>query len=317
MFGKNYSLKIQELLSQYLYQHKQLHLPGLGKFELNPSVNIYETKEEGWPPDTITFSANKHTPVDDDFINFLVQHSGKMKPLAMSDLESYLSSGTQLLNIGKPFPLKGIGSLVKLSNGDLAFQQGSPVLQKAEIPPADYILKDRTKQTSETEELSFASPERKNSRKLFIAIASVIALALIGWAIYLAIPKKEIATTDDTVQTDNTITSTDTVTNQAISDTTKADTAQVAKKDSIVAVPVPVVTASNGFKLVIETFPEKYRAEKRTTVLNGRGHKVTMEIQDSAHYNLTMVVMRPLSDTAYVIDSLRKFYRWRPQLVKQ
>ncbi len=314
---KNYCLKIQELLSQYLYQHKQLSLPGLGKFELNPSVNIYETKEEGWPPDTITFIPNKQIAAEDEFINFLVQHSGKMKPLAISDLESYISSGMQLLNIGKPFPLKGIGSLVKLSNGDYAFQQGSPVLQKAEIPPADYILKDRTKQSNETEEMNFISPERKNSKKLFIGIASVIALSLIGWAIYLAIPKNETVVADDTVNSDQTIISTDTGTNLLTSDTTKADIAQVVKKDSIVAVTPATVTAGTGFKLVIETFPQKYRAEKRTAILIGRGHQVTMEIQDSTHYHITMIVKRPLSDTSYVIDSLRKYYRWKPQLVKQ
>ena len=112
-------MKIQDLLPQYLYQQKKLTLPTIGTFELNSAINVYELKEEGWPDNTITFSADRNALLSDELLAYIVQHTGKMKPLAISDLESHLSNGMQMLNIGKPFPFYQ-GSNMALENDSTA-----------------------------------------------------------------------------------------------------------------------------------------------------------------------------------------------------
>ena len=181
-------MKVQDLLAEYLYQNKTLILPSIGSFELNSAINIYETKEESWPEDAITFTQNSNAAVEDHFVSYLVQHSGKMKPLALSDLDSYISNGVQLLNIGKPFTIKGIGALTKMGN-QLSFQQGHPVIEKSE-QTTTYVVKDRTRQKEEIKELNFDSETRKgSSRRLLIILASVVAPGLIDGPFISPFPK--------------------------------------------------------------------------------------------------------------------------------
>lgn len=309
-------MKIQDLLPQYLYQQKKLTLPGLGTFELNSAINVYELKEEGWPENTITFSPNRSATLSDELLAYIVQHTGKMKPLAFSDLESHLSNGVQMLNIGKPFPLKGIGSLTKINNGDLVFHQGTPALEKIDSINTDHV-KDRTAEQDEINEIDFTSAPEKSSKKMIIILASVLAVALIAWAIYLAMPKKQTAAVteqDETTQQD-----TIAATPPAITDTTatKPDTAISRKPDSVVVAPAPVTVAPSGtFQLVIQQYKSKAAAQQKFDVLKLRGHNVELKMKDSTRYQIILNVNRPLSDTTYVRDSLKRWYLWKSYLVK-
>ena len=299
-------MKIQDLLSQYLYQQKTLSLPGLGVFELDPNVNIHEEKEEGWPADTITYKQDRNATVSDHFLAYLVQHTGKMKPLAMSDLESYLSNGTQLLNIGKPFPLTGIGLLSKTTQGDFVFEQGTPFIEKTSSANMG-LAKDKTVGQPE-KDIDFSHIPKKSSKKLIILFGSLIGLVLIGWAIYiyLGMPKKEIIpeTTESSAAAD-TVATTPLLTDNTT--TTQTDSLQTTGT-------VPV--AETSFVLLIGQFNNQANATKRLTALKGRGHQVELQVQDSAHYNLLLKINKPLSDTSVVKDSLLKYYLWKSTVIK-
>ncbi len=309
-------MKIHDLLPQYLYQQKKLTLPGLGTFELNSAINVYELKEEGWPENTITFSQDRKAALSDDLLAYIVQHTGKMKPLAFSDLESHLSNGVQMLNIGKPFPLKGIGSLTKINNGDLVFHQGTPALEKIDSINTDHV-KDRTAEQDEINEIDFTHSPEKSSKKMIIILAAVLAVVLIAWAVYLAMPKKQ--TTEVTEEPETTQQDTIAATPPAVTDTTatKPDTAISRKPDSVVMAPAPVtVSPSGSFQLVIQQFKSKAAAQQKFDVLKLRGHNVELKMKDSSRYQIILTVNRPLSDTTYVRDSLKRWYLWKSYLVK-
>jgi hypothetical protein len=302
MFEQNISVKVQDLLGEFLYQNKQLTLPTIGSFEMDASVNVYESKEGTLPENTIRFTQNTQAAAHDDLMNYLVQHSGKMKPLALSDLESYISNGWQLLNIGKPFTIRGVGSLTK-SGSTLHFQQGTPVLEKAEATGA-YNVKDRTREKEEIKELNFDSEVKKGGgKKAIIGIASVAALALIGWAIYLAIPKNDTVANDEqeTVQPDTSST-------QATQ-----DTVVTLIQDTAATVSVKVDTS---FQLVLFTFADTVKANKELRKQLTRRTNVAMVQKDSL-YQLLLTVNKPLADTTKVMDSLRSYYLLKPKLVKQ
>lgn len=309
-------MKIQDLLPQYLYQQKKLTLPTIGTFELNSAINVYELKEEGWPDNTITFSADRNALLSDELLAYLVQHTGKMKPLAISDLESHLSNGMQMLNIGKPFPLKGIGSLTKINNGDLVFHQGTPALEKIDSINTDHV-KDRTAEQDEINEIDFTHAPEKSSKKVIIILASVLAVALIAWAIYLAMPKKHVPSLTEEPET--TQQDTIAVTPPAITDTTaaKPDTSISRKPDSVVVPQTPVTVAATGsFQLVIQQYKSQAAAQQKLDVLKLRGHNVELRVKDSSRYQIILNVNRPLSDTTYVRDSLKRWYLWKSYLVK-
>jgi hypothetical protein len=305
-------LKIQDLFAHYLYEHKSLTLPGVGTFEVNPDVNIYETKEAGWPENTITFKADKTAIASDEFITYLAKNSGKMKTLAVSDLESFINNGQQFLNIGKPFQIMGVGSLIKPSLGDLMFQQGMPVLEKSELPNAEYILKERTKQDELTERIDFSHEAIKSSKMPIIIFGSVIAVALIALAIYFALPKKEKTTdlNNEQTQVQDTV---QTIVNKPDTSTTAAP--QSMKPDTL-QVQTTTNLPADSFQLLIQSFKYKNIAEAKEANLKLRGHRVSLQMKDSTRYDLILTVLKPLSDTAHVKDSLKRFYLWRTKLIQ-
>lgn len=302
MFEQIISVKVQDLLGEFLYQHKQLTLPTIGSFELDASVNVYESKDGSLPENSIRFIQNNQTQPTDELMAYLVQHSGKMKPLALSDLESYISNGWQLLNIGKPFTIKGVGSLTK-TGSILSFQQGTPVFDKAE-PSGVYAVKDRSREKEEIKELNFDSEVKKgSSKKIIIAIASIAALALIGWAIYLAIPKNNTATAEDT-QTEQ---------QETASSGTAVDTTSTLVPDSVAVTPVVVDTS---FQLVLFTFSDTTKANKELRKQLSRRSNVSVVSKDSV-FQIVLTVNKPLADSAKVMDSLRSYYLLKPKLAKQ
>ncbi|RXK57697.1 hypothetical protein ESA94_19420 [Lacibacter luteus] len=293
-------MKIQELLAQYLYKEKSLTLPGLGRFELDPSVILTDTKEQVWPEGAITFTMDRQAQLSDDLLTYLVQQTGKMKPLALSDLESYISTGVQLINIGKPFLIKGIGSLSKNQTTQLQFEQGNPVLEKIDSISTDHV-RDRTILPDDEKEIDFSHEAKKSSKKPILILGLIVALALVGWAVWLAFPKKQ-ATTTEQENTEQTAAALDTpVLEQADSSTMLKDSAQIT-----IAPPATIDTSS--FKLIVETLSSKAKADARIAFHKSRARELQLEMKDSTHYQLILHVARPLRDTAFLKDSLQKFY---------
>ncbi len=297
-------MKVQDLLGEFLYQHKQLILPTIGSFHMDSSVNVYESKDGVLPENTIQFTQNNQAGFDDELLQFLVQQSGKMKALAMSDLDSYISNGHQLLNIGKPFNIKGVGSLTKKGTA-FFFEQGAPILEKTEASGA-YNLKDRTRYKEEVKELNFDSEEKKgNGKKIMIVTASIIALALIGWAVYLALPDNETTANEQESVVQDTA--------QIISsDTGRVSTIPVARDTTI---RLAAAVTDSSFQLILFSFADSAKANREMAKQLIKRNNIALMQKDSI-YQIVLTVKRPLTDTAKVMDSLRSFYWLKPKLVK-
>ena len=97
-------MKIDQVLVHYLLKTKHLSLQGIGTFDLDATLpdSADPDKPIIIPADAIKFNYNPKTVEDDELVNFIVLHTKKIKPLASSDLDSFLSLGRQFLNIGKP-----------------------------------------------------------------------------------------------------------------------------------------------------------------------------------------------------------------------
>src|SRR6185437_15191478 len=117
-----------------LLKTKQLTLQGIGIFHLDASVPTSADPDKPIiiPENAITFQYDPRAKEDEGLVDFIVEHTKKIKPLAASDLDSYLSLGRQFLNIGNPLILPGIGTLDKLNSGVLAFKPGSLMPDKME-----------------------------------------------------------------------------------------------------------------------------------------------------------------------------------------
>lgn len=300
-------MKVQESLSQYLYETKKLSLPGIGHFTLDSAVNIYEKSDNEILQQSIQFVPDTREIDDPELISHLVKTTGKMRPLAMSDLESYLSTGKQLLNIGKPFILPGIGSLVKMREG-IQFTPGQFIPPKLEDRVTEHKFRDKTVEepnfSSIEREFDYDEGSRRKSRKGLMLLAGVLIIALAGWAIYYFFIQKNTSESNSNTS-EEVISAIDTTAVKPLDSTTvKTVDTLAAKLTGIAAIPDSI---SYTYAIVLREYTYLKSAEQRKAQLQSLKYKVFVEIKDSTHHNLLIPVKGLLTDSTKVIDSLSRY----------
>jgi len=298
-------MKIEQLLVEHFYIAKQVTLQGIGTFTLSPDfiMPADSDKDIVLPENAVSFQFNSRAKEDEALINYIVQQSGKMKPLASSDLESYLMLASQFLNIGKPLIINGIGTLEKNQTGEYLFTPGQYINTKVE--DATVQLKEKSR-----EEVSFANEAKAApvNKKLLLTILAIIGIAIIGWAAWYFLNNKKTGepAAQNTVEQSTPVAA-------PVTDTIKKDTnALVSKKPDSVAMLQPVantpVTGNYTFKIVFKVTSNKAAAVEKMNTMILRGHKVIMYTADSVTYKLAEPFNLPLADTAKIKDSLNTYY---------
>ena len=107
----------------YLLKNKQISLQGIGTFKLDISLPEVTDNEKPViiPANAVSFHYDPKVGEEETIVDFIVEHTKKIKPLASADLDSFLTLGRQFLNIGKPFTIQNLGTLDKLKSGELEF----------------------------------------------------------------------------------------------------------------------------------------------------------------------------------------------------
>ena len=290
-------MKLDHLLSQFLYQHKQLVLPGIGTFTLDSSVVVPADSDKYRTPANGIHFSNKSAPnFDPELVKYIHTHTGKMMPLAQSDLESYISLGHQFLNIGKPLFIEGIGTLVKVNSGLFDFMPGEFVTQKLEDN------RDVNRKSSFDDE-SKREPESNGTRNIFVAAAIIGTLALVAWGAWYLYQKNvtsPVSPAEQQVVADSAvILPPDSTAAQAYS-----PDSSLLKTDSALATS----TAPGTYKFILETAGKK-RALRRYTQLKEFENKIQMETTDSISFKLYFELKALPSDTTRIRDSLSRYYQ--------
>jgi hypothetical protein len=305
-------LKLPLLITQFLYQNKKVNLPGIGSFTMDPNIIIPEDVEKN-PHEIVQGIEYNNAPVykaDDDLIEFIKHHTGKMKSLAEADLESYLTLGIQLLNIGKPFYFEGIGAIIKSQEGKYEFTPGEYVsIQKEDQAEIEKKEKAEKRKAVFEEKHDDYQPQSNSSGRFLVFAGVIIGLALIGWGGYTLYKKN---TYQETIPIVNPITP-DTVATKTDTLITDTNVANVAKKDSLQSPkPVAVINTFSGdsakYKYVILETENKYRALKRYNQLLSFSLKIKMETKDSSFFKLYFTFPARIKDTLRIKDSLSNEY---------
>ena len=289
-------MKLEQLIVQYLYQNKSVSLQEIGNFHIAPEVIIPQDSDKDFqlPADAISYDYDLKAVADEGLVDFIVQQTRKIKPLAASDLESYTSLNKQFLNIGKPLIIDGLGTLQKNQSGKYEFSQSHLFNTKTEAKPTEIREKAN-------EEISFSTPKKtesgnKNSKSwLIVFVLLFFILGAVALLYYLNMPKRE--TVD-------------------LPEKTEVVTPPVLVKDSsnkpidsiqLVSAPLPKVDDGYSFKVVIKTYTNLANAQAALNRLKGYGHNVLLTTKDSVNYQIKIPFNRSLADTSRIKDSLNKF----------
>jgi hypothetical protein len=296
-------LKIPQLLVQYLYTNRKMSLPGLGHFTLDKSVILPDENDRNLhsTPNAVQFQNANIVAADKELISFICEQTGKIKPLAISDLDSYLNLGMEMLNIGKPFYLEGIGTITKNRAGKFDFSPGEYSLIKETGSSADHEKKKvyAKDKRQVTENLPV---QNRNGLKILAFISALVIVGLGGWMIY----KKN----GQTVSESNPDTSSVVLQQVPVAadtlkrDTLRKDTAKILLADT----PHPVAALHEGtpYKFIILS-TDKARAMRRYNQLIGFNLKAHYYHVDST-YKVYFQFPALARDTTHIKDSLRKEY---------
>ena len=301
-------MKIEQLIVQQLYKRKEVALQGIGIFRLRPDVLLPAEGEKDFsiPADAFSFEYNLKAQEDDALVDYIVQQTGKIKPLASSDLDSYAILAKQFLNLGKPLRIEGIGTVQKNQKGDYEFTAGQFI-----NPKIDDIFKPVTERKKE--EISFESESTANNKKRNLMIGLIITvLVFAGLALYYFLVLKN----NGTKQVEQ---------NPIAADSLKKDSAQMValkndtnKKSTVdsskLIAPALPSTAKDisSFMIVLKEYSSSEAVQKAYKRLTNWGHKMQIVKADSTHYKLVMPFIKPLSDTARARDSVQRFFGGKP-----
>jgi hypothetical protein len=292
-------MKMEQLIVQYLYSSKKVTLQDIGVFIISTDINIPVDSEKDTvlPENAIEFIYDAKAGVDEGLIQYIVENTRKIRPLATSDLESFIILNKQFLNIGKPLIIEGLGTLQKTQAGIYTFTQANTSHVMLKEPPK--VVTEKT-----IEKISFATPQKENnvntSKFALFGILGLVLLAALGFAAYYFITKKENNEKNDS---NIAIEKNDTSSNISPNKIKPSDTAIITK-------PIAkAIVDTNSFYVVIKEYPELAVAQKRLNTLRGYGNNLILSTKDSITYKMKMPFKLPLSDTLRIKDSLSKFFK--------
>ena len=322
-------------MSQYLYQTRKLDLQGIGSFTLDAGAVIpQETDKIGQMPATgIQFKNVTIATADDALVNFIKEHTGKMKSLAASDLDFFLTTGRQLLNIGKPFYLEGIGTLVKNKDGRLDFTPGEYMIARIDSPGhsghSSHGGHSGTERNVTDEGPREREPRNNSDRQILVLIGIVVGLLIIGGGGYylykrnsftepaaekqaVVIPDTTSSKPDATAAVNpsasDTVAGSKVVPSQGTKPAGQAPATPSVTPPAAPTVNVPVPPGALLYRFVILTTENKHHALRRYNQLLGYKLNIKMDQKDSAWFKLYFPIAALARDTAYIKDSLSDTY---------
>jgi hypothetical protein len=299
-------LKISPLIAKYLQEFKTVNIEGFGKFFIDGNAAYAEASEKNAPVNPIQYEYSPGLVTDSAFIDYVIKETGKIRPLAIADLETYISLAKQLLNISKPFVIDSVGTLTKVTAGHYEFTPGNYEPPKINTDnERDRKLRQAKEVSRETEirySKSYDGEPKANNKALIKKVLGALTLLLLlgaaGWAVYHFIINKE--------------TNKPTATVQSRTDGKPEDTSTTSKKDTtnLTQTAKPMVKDSLGrveYKAVIK-IADSINAYERYNGLKKIDKPAVIYKADANNFKVAILLKALPQDTARVADSIHTYY---------
>lgn len=307
-------MKVEQFIVQYLYNNKRVSIPDIGVFSIvsGTIMPVENDKDNTLPPGSIEFEYNTRAEKDEGLIDFIVAESRKIRPLATSDLESYIILSRQFLNIGKPLVIDGLGTLIKNQQGTYDFTQGlvaNPRLESKKVEIKEKIQED----------ISFSSPAKTapTNKILMLVLATLLLLSIAAALYYFLVYNKKTATPlAEETATLNVDSNEAGITTSTVATSQDSSTNNGLNKDSLAAIAsnTAAVAPADGytFKVQIKRYDSREAADRAYNRLTSYGHKLLLRQKDSSSYQVLMPFNTSITDTARAKDSVRILFGGKP-----
>jgi hypothetical protein len=290
LFEPNFQrLKIEQLIVQYLYQNKEVTLQGIGTFRLNPLVELPTdtSKDFVMPEEAFEFEDNQKATEDEGLVDYIVK-SGKIRSLAISDIDSYVTLSKQFLNIGNPLFIEGVGTLQKNRQENYLFTSGQFVNSVVNTTPNK--MKER-----KDEVVSFQTEGKsEDNKKIILILIGIVVIILTTLGIYYL-----FSSSDKPEEVVAPLVAAPVV-------PVHVDSVDTAKKIVPIVKPDSIAPDGSTFKILLHQYSKEDAAQKEFDKLKTYGNKVVLIKKDTNNYLIVMPFTKPVSYAPAAKDSLSK-----------
>jgi len=305
-------MDVAKYIGLFLLKNHFCYIHGLGNLELRKRAANYDGTALQAPSYEIIV-----TPVgsiDDNLANFIATNEQTSISKASNALRDFSTQSRSDLQAGKDVLIPNLGKFVE-ENGKIHFvtdphfqytPPGIPTLRNSkriedaateqQQPRPQFAYNPTTANASDTP----PSNPGGSVNWLRVAVAVVILLIIIalGFGVYTYLKGRHTPSS----QTQNVAIYNDTTVKAP-----KVDTAQV-KVDSTAVASMNSTDSLATFKMVIDNYSTKKKADKRAEQMKSYGHDVTVIAEDSTSYLIVMAVKCKPVDTSRVMDSLSHIF---------
>jgi nucleoid DNA-binding protein len=286
--------KFDSLIANYLYTNKKVDLEGIGSFSLDDQFVLPPDAEKSafFPLEGIHFNHDTKLETSPGLIDYIIQHTGKIKSLVQADFSSYVSEVRQFVNIGKPWAIEGIGTLQKNKDGRFELIPGEIIAERVNM---NYAV--------EEEEDDEPVKRRKWMVGFILSIAIIAVVAGIGFGIYVLFIKTQPASVAETDMP------------MILEDTTSVVQDSVVRRDTVAM----NMNDTANYRAIFEVTNLRSRAVTRTTQLNEFNVNALYDSfsRDNAKWYRLFIYKNILpQDTLRVKDSLSVYFGRKVRLEK-
>ena len=300
-------MTFEQIIQRYIYLNKKLSLNLFGTIELESAIpdNELLKKEKGLAVDGLHFKHEPNVITDRAFIEFYASEKKRILPLAESDVETQLGMAKQIVNIGNPMDLPGLGKIVKQNNGTLVMMPGfySPIPVDGTPAPApmreriSVALPGRDRDSDFHRSAPVADTGLTWPRIALVAAAIVGVILVIWFFVKFALPA--LMPGDKTVADEGVVESVP----QA--DTTSSIVAVTPETNNTVIIDS---FSAIGWKANIRMFSDSARADIAMKKYRSYNIDAQIDRRDPNHFVIYVPMQIALKDTAFRRDSLSRFF---------
>jgi nucleoid DNA-binding protein len=306
-------MDIAKYVGLFLLKNEYCFMPGIGSLQVEKRPSVYDKESQKMLPPVYEVKYRQMGgSIDDSFANFIANNERISIAHAANHLKDFCAHAKADMREGREVIIPGIGKFTSGANDAIQFTtdphlhiegkaipffKNSPaVTQKKEEAISNIIERTNIREPKADEEIEYQAPS-VNWGKIIVLIA--IVAILIGGAIFLywylnrdnASQKAVPDTTAQTMPEEN------------------MPATQTAAPDSgtIVATPAVAADGSTTYRIALQQYPTRDKAESRVARLKSYGNNtVELYAKDSSNYYVVMSITSPLADTTRIVDSLRR-----------
>lgn len=339
-------MDIAKYIGLYLLKNQSCYIHGLGSIEMRRKPASYDGRN--LVPGVSEVVVVPVNAVDDSLSNFIATNEQISISKAGTALKDYVAAALADIQAGKEVLIPAIGSFFEVNGKLQFATAPQLLLAPPPIPAEKSLPRRTANTTGMAQPGGYAEqpqhapaytapaptappmpqqapayppyPEEEKKGGMNwgrVILFVLILLALIAGVVYVAKNILKIGVNTPTpVQQPMTVPAPADTISQQVAPVVDTAGSAIDSTETMSVEPMPVApaaqTAAKGptsnFKVIINTYDERARAEKRLSRLKSYGHKVELIAEDSSMFFILIPVSTHRADSARVVDSLRRTY---------